>query len=233
MGHGGDACREEEAGFYMYGGYTMTTKRPSATVLTAALLVGMGWLWPLKWAYGHCDTMAGPVVKTAQAALDKGDVTPVLKWVKLQYEAQVREAFKKTLAVRTLSPEAKDLADRYFFETLVRLHREGEGAPYMGLKPAAEVEPVIAASDKALEAGSIEGLTQEIVKLVSDGIHRRFAETVEKKKHADESVMTGREFVEAYVEFTHYIERLHTDALGQAAHGAEAEKSLEPGGHQH
>jgi len=217
----------------MNGGYTMRTKKFALVTLAAAFLVGMGWLGPGKWAYGHCDTMDGPVVKTARAALDKGDATPVLKWVRPQSEAQVREAFKKTLSVRTLSPEAKDLADRYFFETLVRLHREGEGAPYTGLKPAGQVEPVIAASDKALQTGSVEALTQEIVTLVTAGIRHRFTETMEKKKHADENLAAGRDFVSAYVEFTHYVERLHADALGHAGHGAEAEKAGEPGGHQH
>jgi len=28
----------------------------------------------------HCDTLEGPVVKAAKVALEKGDVTPVLKW---------------------------------------------------------------------------------------------------------------------------------------------------------
>jgi len=211
----------------------MTTKRPSTIVLAAAFLVGVGWLMPVRQAYGHCDTMDGPVVKTAQAALNKGDVTPVLKWVKPQAESEVREAFKKTLAVRGLSPEARDLADRYFFETLVRLHRAGEGAPYTGLKPAGEVEPIVAASDKALEKGSVEGVTQEVSKLVSDGIHRRFTEMMEKRKHADENVPAGREFVSAYVEFVHYVERLHADAVGSAGHQTETEKPVEPGGHQH
>ena len=79
----------------------------------------------------------------------------------------------------------------------------------------------------------MEGLTQEIVKLVSDGIHRRFVETMENKKHADENVAAGREFVSAYVEFTHYVERLHADAVGQAGHNVESEKPAEPAGHQH
>ena len=209
----------------------MTARRVLGIAAIMMLVMGAGWL--VEQAYGHCDTMDGPVVKTAQAALQKGDVTPVLKWVKAQQEAEIREAFKKTLAVRTLSPEARDLADKYFFETLVRLHRAGEGAPYTGLQPAGTVEPIIAASDKALETGSIEPLTQEIVKLVSDGIHRRFAETMERKKRADENVAAGRQFVSAYVEFTHYIERLHNDAVGQAEQHAEAEKPSEPGGHQH
>lgn len=142
-------------------------------------------------------------------------------------------AFQKTRAVRGLGKEAKDLADKYFFETLVRLHREGEGAPYTGLKPAGAVEPVVAASDKALEAGSVDELTREITQLIAEGIRHRFTKTMETKQHADENVAAGREFVEAYVEFVHYVERLHTDAAGQAGHAAQAEKSSEQSGHQH
>ncbi len=211
----------------------MAAKRVFGTVSVVVLLVGLGWLAPLGRVDAHCDTMDGPVVKTAQAALEKGNVTPVLKWVKPPQEAEVRAAFQKALAVRKLGQEAKDLADKYFFETLVRLHREGEGAPYTGLKPAGAVEPVVAASDKALESGSVEELTKEITQLVAEGIRHRFTEALEKKKHADHNVAAGREFVAAYVEFVHYVERLHTGATGPAGHAAEAGKSGEPSGHQH
>ena len=211
----------------------MTTRRVLWITGATILLVGVGWLAPAGRVDAHCDTMDGPVVKTAQAALEKGDVTPVLKWVKPPQEAEIREAFQRTLAVRGLGREAKDLADKYFFETLVRLHREGEGAPYTGLKPAGTVEPVVAASDKALEGGSVEELTKEITQLVAEGIRHRFAETMEKQQHANENVTAGREFVEAYVEFTHYVERLHTDATGPAGHAAQAEQPSEPSGHQH
>ena len=55
---------------------------------------------------------------------------------------------------------------------------------------------------------------------VASGIRKRFTHTLEKKKHADESIAAGREFVEAYVEFTHYVERLYNDAKGGSAeHG--------------
>ncbi len=205
----------------------MRAKRASGIAAIAMLVMGAGWPGPVGRVYGHCDTIDGPVVKMAQAALQKGDVTPVLRWVKPEHEAEIRDGFKKTLAIRGLSPEARDLADRYFFETLVRLHRAGEGAPYTGLKPAGQVEPVVAASDKALETGSVEAMTQEIVKLVSDGIRRRFAETMETKRHADENAAAGRRFVSAYVEFVHYVERLHADVLGQS------ETTAEPAGRQH
>ncbi len=211
----------------------MTAKRVLTITGVTILLVGVGWLAPMGRVDAHCDTMDGPVVKAAQGALEKGDVTPVLKWVQPPQETQVREAFQKTLAVRGLGREARDLADKYFFETLVRLHRQGEGEPYTGLKPAGAVEPVVAASDKALETGSVEELTQQIAQLVAEGIRHRFAETIEKKRHADENVAAGREFVAAYVEFVHYVERLHADATAPAGHAAQAEKSSEPSGHQH
>jgi len=174
----------------------------------------------------HCDTLDGPVVMAAKEALEKGDVTPVLKWVKKENEEEIRSLFAKTLAVRKKGPEAKELADMYFFETLVRLHRAGEGAPYTGLK-SEPVEPIISEADKALEKGSADHLVKHMTDTVARGIRQRFANTLEKKKHMEESVASGRDFVEAYVEFTHYVERLHLDAAGQAGH------SGEPASHQH
>lgn len=188
------------------------------------------WLLVPGIAGAHCDTLAGPVVKAAKMALEKGDVTPVLKWVKKEHEAEIREALKKTLAVRSKGPEAKELADMYFFETLVRLHRAGEGAPYTGLKTGEAVEPIIAEADRALESGSVDNLVKLVTDAVASGIRERFAHTSEAKKHADESVEAGREFVEAYVEFTHYVERLHLDAIGKAVHHGELEGAK---GHHH
>lgn len=103
-------------------------------------------------AYAHCDTLDGPVVQTARESLEKSDITPVLKWVQVKDEKEIRAAFDKALAVRAMGPEAKELADMYFFETLVRIHRAGEGAPYTGLKPGAAVDPAVALADKALES---------------------------------------------------------------------------------
>lgn len=180
----------------------------------------------------HCDTLDGPVVKDAKIALEKGDVTPVLKWVGKEHDVEVKEAFKKTMAVRGKGKEARELADMYFFETLVRIHRAGEGAPYTGLKPAGAVEPSIAEADKALESGSAEDLIKLITDAVAKGILERFTHTREAKRHKDESVEAGRRFVGTYVEFTHYVERLHLDATSKAVHhgGAEGIKTED---HQH
>jgi len=182
-------------------------------------------------AMSHCDTLDGPVVKEAKIALEKGEVTPVLKWVTKENEQEIREQFDKTLKVRKQSNEARQLADTYFFETLVRIHRAGEGAPYTGLKAAGTVEPSVAAADKALESGSVDSLVSMINNAAAKGIRERFERTKEAKKHADHGVEYGRKFVEAYVDFTHYVERLHTDAEKPVAHG----KAVESGaaGHHH
>ncbi len=169
-------------------------------------------------ALAHCDTLDGPVVKTAKQALKMGDVTPVLKWVREEDEKEIRDAFEKTLAVRTKGAEAKELADMYFFETLVRIHRAGEGAPYTGLKPGATVDPAIALADKALETGSVNQLVDVLTEAMADGIRERFQHTKEAQKHADDSVEAGREFAEAYVVFTHYVEGLHAVIKANADH---------------
>ena len=40
-------------------------------------------------ARAHCDTMDGPVLEEARAALASGDVVPVLKWIAPEHEALV------------------------------------------------------------------------------------------------------------------------------------------------
>ncbi len=182
-------------------------------------------------AFAHCDTLDGPVVQTARVALEKGDVTPLLKWVQADDEKEVRAAFKKTLAVRAKGAEAKELADMYFFETLVRIHRAGEGAPYTGLKPGEAVDPAVALADKALETGSVDKLVDVLKEAMADGIRERFQHTKETQKHADDSVAAGREFVKAYVIFTHYAEGLHATIKANADHHfGEAESQS---GHDH
>jgi hypothetical protein len=176
-------------------------------------------LLPKNMLYAHCDTMNGPVVKAAQKALETGDVNLVLVWVQKSDEAQIEEAFQKTLAVRKLSLEAKQLADMYFFETLVRIHRAGEGVAYTGLKPAeTQVDPGIEAADKALEKGSAEELLKSVTEAVHHGIHEQFTNAMAKQNFKKDDIAAGREYVKAYVEFIHYVERLY-QAAKQPAEG--------------
>jgi hypothetical protein len=183
----------------------------------AALVVVLG---GVRQALAHCDTLDGPVVAAARVALERSDVTPVLKWVKKENEPEIRAAFARTLTVRGRGPEAKELADTYLFETLIRLHRAGEGAPYTGLKPAGTgLEPAVAGADAALDGGSVQGLVKLVAGDVAEGIRQRFARASEARKHMDTSVEAGREYVDAYVEYVHYVERLHAAASGGVHHG--------------
>jgi uncharacterized protein DUF6448 len=200
----------------------MNTGKAWHTLACSASLLIFWALFGPSPARAHCDTLDGPVVTAARAALAKGEITPVLGWIGKDQEDEVREAFNRTLAVRRLGPEAQELADRYFFETVVRLHRAGEGEPFTGLKPAGTpVDPAVAASDKALATGSIDGLVSELSAEVAAGLRLRFERAMEKKRHAGDSVEAARAYVAAYVELTHYAERLHLDARESAGHGTE------------
>ncbi len=202
--------------------------------LVLAFTVALAVVLSSNTAGAHCDTLNGPVVGAARLALQKGDITPVLKWVKAADEAEIRNAFEQTLAVRKTGQQAKDLADRYFFETLVRVHRQGEGAPYTGLKPATTgLDPAVEAADTAIESGSVDRVTQLVATDITDGIRRRFARVVEARKRADLSVADGREFVEVYVEYVHYVENLHLIAAGKASDHAEGGRAVPAGAHSH
>jgi hypothetical protein len=179
-------------------------------------------IMPAK-VFGHCDGIDGPVVQAAQRALAKGDVKLVLIWVQATDEAEIRKVFAKTLAVRKLNPEARELADLYFFETLVRIHRSGEGAPYTGLKPAGrDLGKAIPAADKAIETGAVEPLVKMITSESANGIRERFQKVIAAKKFNAEDVKAGREYVKAYVEFVHYVEGLHGSVQGSGDEHSES-----------
>lgn len=172
-------------------------------------------------ALAHCDTLDGPVVTKAREALEKKDVTLVLPWVAAEDEEEIRHAFELAVTVRVKGENEKELADQFFFETLVRVHRAGEGAPFTGLKPAGiNMGPAIPAADKALETGDPKPLLALIEEKIHEGIHQYFLKAMEEKKHAGESVATGRAYVQAYVPFLHFVERLYVDASTPIAHSA-------------
>ena len=204
---------------------SIVTSVLSLTILAGGLALSAGS------ARAHCDTLDGPVIQDARSALEKGDVTPVLKWVREKEEAKVRASFQQAVAAAKKGPKAKETAEHRFFESLVKIHRAGEGAPFTGLKPAGSVEPVVAAADKALESGSSTELVTLVTDVVATGIRERYERVAEARKHKDENVAAGRKYVAAYVEYTHYVERLHQDAAGHAAHHGQPAVSKDPHGH--
>lgn len=182
-------------------------------IVAAVLTLGM-----YSFSAAHCDTLDGPVIQDARKALAAKDVTPVLKWVRSKDEKSVKDAFKKALAAR--GKKQQTATEMIFFETLVKIHRAGEGAPFSGLKAAGTVEPVIAEADKSLAAGSAEAVVKLVTDAVGQGIRQRYEKAAETYKHKDENVQKGREFVAAYIEYTHYVERLHMDAGSATGHHA-------------
>ena len=95
-------------------------------------------------AFAHCDTLDGPVVAAARKALDTGNVNLVLIWVQKKDEADIRKQFEKTVAVRKAGGQAKELADMYFFETLVRVRtRDGRTLERLGLRRSLDAQAVL------------------------------------------------------------------------------------------
>jgi hypothetical protein len=169
----------------------------------------------------HCDGIDGPVVTAARKALASGDVNLVMPWVQPGDGAAIRQAFDRTLVVRKLNPDARDLADTWFFETLVRIHRAGEGAPYDGLKPAGrDPGPAITAADESIEAGNDAKLRALLAEAVEKGLHERFHRVMETRDYKSSDVNAGRAYVAAYVEFIHFAERLHQTVAADPGHAA-------------
>jgi hypothetical protein len=184
-------------------------------VLFAALSLS---LVPIA-ARAHCDTLDGPVVKTALVALDKGDVRPVLAWVKEGHDREIQSAFAKALEARKRQPASHEASDHRFLETLVRVHRAGEGAPYTGLKAAGEgVGAAVQAADHAIEKGSVAGVEHALAEEIRSGLHDRFA-TLSARQPPGADVAAGRAWVEAYVDYVHYVERLELLARTTTGHG--------------
>ncbi|HEX4934669.1 MAG TPA: DUF6448 family protein [Gemmatimonadaceae bacterium] len=200
------------------------------TVCLAVLGLGLG--TPSR-ALGHCDGLDGPVVQAARQALESRDVARALLWVQERDEPEIRQAFERALVVRALGPQARELADHFFFETLVRIHRAGEGAPYTGLKPAGrDLGPAIPAADQALVAGSIERVEKLLVDAMLARLRDRFHHAAAASRFSAGDVAGGREYVRAYVEFIHYVERLYeaatTDVHGHVAQPDAAAHEHEP-----
>ena len=157
----------------------------------------------------HCDSMEGPVVKASIKALETGNINYILIWVRSEDEKDINKMFDKVNKVRALGPEAKELADMYFFETVVRVHRMGEGVGYTGLKPAGfKPEEGIEAADIAIEKNSVESILSHLDEKYHSKVNELFNDLQSKKNYDLNNVKAGREYVESYVIFIHYIEGL-------------------------
>ncbi|MEM2102301.1 MAG: DUF6448 family protein [Candidatus Bathyarchaeia archaeon] len=180
----------------------------------------------------HCDTMDGPVVTAARKALEKGNVNLILPWVPKKAEAELKKAFEKALRARKRGKEAAEVADYWFFETAVRLHREGEGAPYTGLKPAGlDWGPVVPKAERAIKKGDPSAVINLINRAVEKELQKRFKHVMAKKKYEVNDVTAAREYVQANLGFVLYAHHLYANITGGGEHAGEETKGM--GGHEH
>ncbi|MHB1194635.1 MAG: DUF6448 family protein [Longimicrobiales bacterium] len=187
--------------------------------LSAAAGLALGALATPAPVAAHCDSLDGPVVQAARAALASGDVKLALLWVRPQGEAEIREAFERTLRARRAEDDATEVADRWFFETLVRVHRAGEGAPFTGLRPAGEeLSPGVAAAEQALHDASPDALASKLADHVASAVAERWAAVSSLSGFDPADVAAGRAWVEAYVSYIHFVEELVALVHGGAAH---------------
>lgn len=158
----------------------------------------------------HCDSKDGPVVKAAIRALDAVEVDVVLPYVSAESEDEVRAAFEKTVAARACRGVAAEVADQWFFETVVRLHRAGEGAPFTGLKAAGlshgDVVPV---AERAIETGYVSELAELLTAALRREVARKFGEVMRLKSCEHGSLPEAREYVEAVLGFEVWSHKTH------------------------
>ena len=159
--------------------------------------------------FAHCDSYDGPVIKDAVKALKTNDVNLVFKWLKKGQEQEITALFNKTYSIKNGDKEVYEIVEKHFFETLVRLHREMEGAPYTGLKPAGSTKQIIQMTDEAIKVGNVDEFLSKFNKHIEKVVREKYEKVAKLNKVKDNSTEQGREFVEAYVNYTHTIEALH------------------------
>lgn len=204
---------------------SLNTKKSIGAFLTAAIMVLM---MPMS-ASAHCDTMEGPTVADGYKAMENNNVNYVLKWVSPEYEKEITDKFNLSMKVKDLSPEARQLAEQYFFSEVVRIHRAGEGASFDGLKPAGTpVDEKVRAADESIAIGNLSPMDGIIEQEKMPELRERFEEVMSLKDFDVNSSEAGREYIEAYVSFFkfaegeedgHHASENHDAEIG---HGAEA-----------
>lgn len=167
----------------------------------------------------HCDSKDGPVVKAAMKALEQGDVSLILPYVPEDAEAEVTAAFDKVMRARAAGGDATEVADDWFFETVVRLHRAAEGAAFTGLKPAGLGHgAVVPVAEDAIATGSADQLAELLSSALRDEVSRKFSEVMRLKDNESGTVAEAREYVEAMLGFIVWSHKTHQCIVSDPLH---------------
>ncbi|MCC6497087.1 MAG: hypothetical protein IT193_12620 [Propionibacteriaceae bacterium] len=171
----------------------------------------------------HCDTAEGPAVKDGRKALETGNINYALKWIPAEGEAELRDVFERAMRVRTLGAEAAELADRLFLETMVRIHRMGEGVGFTGIQPVGtEIDPVVKAADEAIAVGSDSNLLPMVPQERRAELDKRFQAALAIRDFDVDDVAAARRYIAAYVSFFKYAEgEDHAHEHAHAGHSHE------------
>jgi len=185
------------------------TEKNSFKVAGTAFVLFMLTVFGSLPASAHCDSFDGPVIQDATKALETNNVNLVFKWLEKSQEKEITTLFNKTYQLKNGDKEVYAIVEKNFFETLVRLHREIEGAPYTGLKAVGTTKPIIKMTDEAIEAGNADDFLLKFNKHIEKAVREKYQKVVELNKVKDVSTAQGRAFVEAYIEYTHTVEAIH------------------------
>jgi len=196
----------------------MNSSKIFTGVVMGAILLFTGLMMPIT-AEAHCDRVNGPVATDARQALETGDVTKALIWVGEEQEAALKSAFKQSRTVYKKGEASRELAERYFMSTVVRLHRQAEGKPFTGLKPAQPAAADIQTAEEALETGNIKPVMNMLTRAIETETSKLLQEAIQAKKQRNASVRAGREWSDAYVKYIIYVHNLYRTIQAGPAHG--------------
>ncbi|MTH45797.1 DUF6448 family protein [Intestinirhabdus alba] len=194
----------------------MKKQKKIRTTLCASIMLLAGMAVSTT-AFAHCDSLDGPVLTEAKSALQARDVTPLLKWVPENREDAVRKAFDEAMSQQGGSQTSQEKARQHLFTTLVRIHREAEGASFTGVKPADHIPAVVQEADAALSANSVDSLVAKVTANVEHAIREKFAKAQHSKQLANQSVKQGREYVNDYIHYVHFVEKVNGLAAGKSS----------------
>lgn len=194
-----------------------STKKLSQRVVLLLSVILLSFASP-QIASAHCDSYDGPVIKDALIALEQQNVELVLKWVEPKYDEIITDKFDQTLKLTGSNKVVNKILETHFLETLVRLHREGEGASFTGLKPVNSMTPMVEMADNSLDKNDIDYVVNKVNNHLGEVLRERFTKAMELSKSKDNSVEQGRAYVEAYVEYTHTLEALEHIIHGSMSH---------------
>lgn len=170
-------------------------------------------------AFAHCDFESGPVAVAAKQALKTGDVNDVLVWVTADQTRELTTTYQQAKTVYEKGGPAEALAEQYFMENAVRLHRLAEGMSYTGLKPVQPAPEAIQVAERSLETGNLTPTNDRLVDAMNDKVSDLFEQARAARKHKDEDLAAGREWTDAYVRYVTYIEGLDSTIQAGATHG--------------